>query len=644
MACSTPPLPNAGSPPAATADSGASNGDNSERLLERLEIFEDLSAEQRTLLAAELASRAVRRGEVLVRQGDEADSMFVVVSGRFAVHLEGRADAVCEIGPGQPIGEIAFLAGGRRTATVSALRDGLVLRLDRIDFDALVARSPALWRVVTKALARRLAEFNVARPAPPDPRPRTIAVVRAGGVPVPTPFVTALAETLSRPSQRKEVRGRRVQVVDHDRAKALLPAGAAFDSDAATAAFNDLERQSDFIVYVANDDLDAWSDKAIRQADIILEVGVHAADPELSPLERRATELLPASSRRLVLLHPRRHTITGTCRWLEQRHIAMHHHVALDTPGDLARLARFIKGTAIGLIACGGGALCTAQVGLYKALGEAGVTFDMMGGTSGGSAMTAAFALQRAPHEVDAAIHAMFVREKAMRRLTLPRYSLIDHTHFDAQLKRHYGGYDIEDLWVPFFAVSTNLSRYASNRHSRGSLWEAVRASSSIPVVLPPFYTRDGDMLVDGCLLDNVPIKTMHELKSGPNVVMSFAVPDLERFDVAYDTLPSRADLVARYVNPFTRAALPDAPGLMSVLMRSLMANRQDFKRHLTEDDVLLVPPVPDEMSFLDWHRHGEMVELAYDWARHELDRDGSALRGWLDSVMLDRPTVGARP
>ena len=61
-------------------------------------------------------------------------------------------------------------------------------------------------------------------------------------------------------------------------------------------------------------------------------------------------------------------------------------------------------------------------------------------------------------------------------------------------------------------------------------------------MLLPPVYTAKGEMLVDGCLLDNVPIRTMHQLKNGPNVVVSFHLPELERFDVDYDTLPTRAE------------------------------------------------------------------------------------------------------
>ena len=239
-----------------------------ETLLDALEILGDLDAASRAALAAELDPVRLTRGDILVRQGDDADRMFIVVSGRFAVRLDGRSAPISEIGPGQPIGEIAFLSGGSRTATVQALRDSLVLQLTREDFDRLVAKSPALWRVITVALARRLAELNTARAAPPDPRPRTIAIVRAGGAPVPPEFPVLLAEALAKRSQLRHERGRRVQIVDHARATSLLAAGVSIDSTEATAALNDLERQSDFVVYLANDQLDSWSDKAIRQADI----------------------------------------------------------------------------------------------------------------------------------------------------------------------------------------------------------------------------------------------------------------------------------------------------------------------------------------------------------------------------------------
>ena len=84
----------------------------------RIGIFDELPPLERARLIAELETVPLRRGEVLMRQGEAADSLYYAISGRFEVMIEGRAGVVAEIGPGSPIGEIAFLAGGTRTATV----------------------------------------------------------------------------------------------------------------------------------------------------------------------------------------------------------------------------------------------------------------------------------------------------------------------------------------------------------------------------------------------------------------------------------------------------------------------------------------------------------------------------------------------
>ena len=585
----------------------------SEHGLDGVEIFHDLEEEERARLAAELETLNLRRGEVLVRQGEVAEALYIVVTGRFAVTIEGRREAVAELGPGQPIGEIAFLAGGARTATVTALRDSLVLRLGRAEFEELSAKSPSIWRTLTVTMARRVATANISREPPPDPRPRTVTLIRAGSSELPPAFIVGLTRAFRR--------GNRTILVRPEMAKAVLPASVRIDSVEATRVLNALEAKCDYVLFVAEPELTPWSEKAIRQADLVLAVGMHSANEQPNALERLAAELLPPDAQRLVLLHDTHAPIKGTARWLDCRNIAMHHHVALDNVGDVERLYRFISGTALGLVACGGGAYCAAHVGLYKAMLQSGLAFDIMGGTSGGGAMTAAFAMGSHPDDVDRATHEIFVTNKAMRRYTWPRYSLLDHSHYDRQLAKYYAGVDIEDLWIPYFCVSTNLSSYDLHRHRRGDLFEAVRATGSVPVLLPPYYTSDGQMLVDGAILDNVPIRVMHELKSGPNVVISFEVPKLHRFEVDYKSLPTRAALLKAVINPFMRHTLPPAPGVGTVLMRSMMANRQGFERRLRSDDLLLVPPFPQDMGILDWHRHTELMDRTYRWGMREIAR-----------------------
>ncbi len=602
-------------------------------------IVADLTDEEIGAVEAGLERVPVRRGDVLVRQGDEADALYIVVSGRFDVRIEGQEASVAEIGPGSPVGEIAFLAGGRRTATVTAVRDSLVVRLERADFDRLCHRIPRIWGTLTATLARRLADQTAGKSQPGHSAPRTIAIIRAGPEPVPDAFVEQLAEAFAAAGRTRVVRSTNL---------ASVIGAVDLASGAATEALNALEGAHDTVLYVADPLLTAWSEKAMRQADLVLRVGQFQRNTKSAVtenvLERFAAGLVGPGAQRLVLLHPRRRGPQGTRHWLAERRIVMHHHVALGDAADVARLARFILGQARGFVACGGGAFCAAHIGLYQALGEGGVGFDIMGGTSGGSAMAAGFAMGLKPAEIDAAVHDMFVTRRALRRYTWPRYSILDHTRFDSLLEAYYGGIDIEDLWIPFFAVSTNLSHYGVHCHRTGSLWQAVRSSGSIPALLPPYYTDDGQMLVDGALIDNVPIRVMHEIKQGPNVVVAFEVPQLKRFSVGYRSLPSRGTLVRRMLLPMLGDPLPDAPSLGAVLMRSLMANRQGFEQDLGPDDLLMVPPLPPGMNIMDWGRHTEVMIAAHDWGAEEVVRQQTAGHSMLAQTGSGGQIVRARP
>lgn len=589
--------------------------------------FKDLTPEYLRLLEERLHPLFIVRGDCVVSQGEDADALYVVVSGRFAVEVEGHTEPVAEISHGSTIGEIAFFAGGPRTATVRAIRDGVVVRLTRADFDAISAHSPAIWTAVTATLAERLAAATRraaridrgAHTARAQPRPRTITLLGAGGGQIPPIFLTAFVETAkARPDTLVVSSGTISDVLDGRR-------GGDFDL---TEALNALESRFSTVVFIADRELTPWSEKAVRQADELLIVAAPLDGPvgttvALSPLESFALSLHRPASRRLVIVHGRKRIVQGTRHWLALREPSMHHHVALGEAQDVARLWRFLTGEALGFVACGGGAYCAAHIGVYRAFRELGIGFDLIGGTSGGAAMGAAFAQEMDPLAIDAGVHRMFIDGRALGRYTLPRYGLLDHTHFDAHLEKEYGSIRIEDLWKPYFAVSADLSDYAIEVHRSGHLWRALRASAAIPGLLPPYYTDDGRMLVDGSVIANVPIETMHSLKRGPNIVVSFQAAQAQRFAVDYASLPNRGDLIWRTFNPISRHRLPSAPSAATVLVKSLMANRSHFERHLQPEDWLIIPPTPPAMGALDWRRHTELMEAAYHYTRSAIEARG---------------------
>lgn len=577
--------------------------------------FKGLHRDALALLARQLDSIEVPAGTVLVEEGAEHDALFIVVTGRFSVEVAGNTSPVAEIGNGATIGEIAFFAGGKRTATCRAIRDSVVLRLTRKDFETVSRADPAIWSNITATLAERLAaetRKSAALKGVPSgrPRPRTIAIVPAGQRPCGRETLDVLAA--SYPASA---------AVPLTSASAFAITGTT-NAGSLTQALNNMEQQDKTILYVADPELTSWSRLAIRQADEVLLVAEHDPVRDLSSVPLNELEQLsyaqPGRSHRLLLLHNSRRHIEGTRHWLAHRPVTMHHHAILRDADSIARLWRFTRGEARGFVACGGGAYCAAHIGIYRAFCETGTRFDIFGGSSGGAAMAAAFAEDLDAGDISDRVQATFIDGKAMRRYTIPRYGLLDHTHFDTHMRKLYGSQRVEDLWRPFFAVALDLGNVSTEVIRAGPVWASVRASAAIPGLLPPYIDDRGRLLVDGSVTANVPIDIMHQMKSGPNVVVTFAPPLGLSSRVAYDALPGRNEILKSLVNPWG-SKLPAAPSAASVLVRTLMANRNHFENHLEPSDWLLMPPLPPSLGALDWRPHREIADQAYKYAKREI-------------------------
>lgn len=207
------------------------------------------------------------------------------------------------------------------------------------------------------------------------------------------------------------------------------------------------------------------------------------------------------------------------------------------------------------------------------------------------------------------------VTSKALKRYTVPKYGLVDHVYFDHCLMKQYGkDRMIEDFWTNYFAVSTNLSNGEEMVHRRGRIWQAVRASASIPGVLPPFIGENGDLLVDGGVINNVPLSIMKSLKHGPNIVLTFQTKHQNKAGIKYDQLPGRRrqlfDLVTRAKN----ARPLDMPGIGSVLMQSMLLNN-DSLNCAEKDDLILTMDLPKDIKLNDWARYREVAEMGYNQA-----------------------------
>ncbi len=590
-------------------------------------LFASLDKSIRLELAGELEPVHVAADEVIFRQGDAGEGLFLVVSGRLRVSVasDGPERALYDIGRGAIVGEMALLTDRPRAATVQAVRDSDLLLLRVSSFRSLLERSPALVTGVMRLLADRLLAVDrlliTGRPLASSPGARTIAVACAGQDPRPAATVAGqLAAELAHAGS--------VFLVDADGVDRQLGRGAAqrAPGDPGRAELvgwlHSVERDHDRVIYSPDGEDTAWSRLCLSQCDVVLLVASAGDDSSLGAVEARA---LATSSLRceLALSHPAEPS--GTASWLQRRPVADYHHLRAGRPGDVARLARMLTGAGCGLVLGGGGARGLAHLGVIRALEEAGVPIDVVGGTSMGAIMAALCARGMDDAERIRRVTAIARTGRRLITPTLPFVALSAGRYLDRILSEHLTAVPIEDLPLRFYCVSANLTRAEGVVHERGPLWSAVRASLALPGIFPPVYAA-GDLLIDGAAIDNVPVDVMRGRVGTGSIVAVDVSPEVEPLTIApFEPGLSGWRVLGRRLNPF--AAPQPVPGIADVLTRSTGLSQVRSRRTLEDRvDLLLRPPVAG-LGVLDFKGGIALFETGYRYAAEALAESGLAGR-----------------
>ncbi|MDX1644831.1 MAG: cyclic nucleotide-binding domain-containing protein, partial [Thermoanaerobaculia bacterium] len=486
------------------------------RLLGELpdEVFEDVASR---LDWVELPGRSY-----LFRQGDEGDSMFVLVSGRLRAVLEGDDGderVLGEIGRGETVGEIALVTGDPRTASIRAVRDSVLCGIRRQAFLDIVDRHPRLAINLAHMVIDRLRERTS------DHRSEPLGAFNLAVVPVgervdAEAFCAGFVAELGRAGSSLWLSSTRLdELAPSLRSRGRSSSDGEENANARLLAWLD-ERETEhrWMLYQADRELTPWSSRALRQADVVLLVA-HADDaPALGRLEGRIFEKespVAEIDRHLVLLHERStEEPSGTARWLEERPVRNVFHLKRGSGQDLARLARTLTGRGLGLVLGGGAARGFAHVGVFRALEELGIAVDTVGGSSIGASVAAVIARGWDSDRLYAEGRRAFLEENPFSDYTLPMISVLKGRKLE-ELMRYYHPGDIEDLWLPFFCVSSNMSNAGLVIYERGPASKAVRASVALPGVFPPAV--DGNhLLIDGGVLNNLPVDIMRRRSDGP--------------------------------------------------------------------------------------------------------------------------------
>jgi len=591
--------------------------------LNDIALLRDLDENQRKFVLEQSRYRRVSRGERLVSQGEIDDRFYSVVRGKFDV-LRNGSHLVAEIGAGEPVGEIAFFAGLPRTADVVAARDSDILELDRKGWDAIVNRMPDFGTTVIRSLAQRLAAATATAPVLAPKVPTVIGLCPAAGEPLPLALAHRLRAALGEHGQIRLLRA------------ADLPAGIdSDDDDAASSWLVEQEETSARVLIVTGEGRAGWDRAALRHCDHLILCGelARVANGAVAPseLENHVRPWFRARQCSLVLW--REHSsepIRDTAKWLAGREVHLHHHVALDAPRDFARLARFISGQALGGVFAGGGALGAAHIGAIRALYGAGMRFDFAGGTSVGATIAIAVASGDTPDEILATFESTTVHKRLMGRLTWPRHGLFDPHHTDSVFQQMYADRQLEDLPTNAYTVATNISTGELDVCRRGPIWAAARTSTSLPGAMPPWVTDQGEIVVDGGVLENVPISVMRGLKSGPNVIFTLSPNDVWRIKSRYSDMPGRWKLTRQALTG--RKDQTDLPRLMEVLARSItITSDRRFRDTGPGKDLLVELPSKPGVGLLTFKMARAQEAVGYEFTARLIDSLGGpeGLMAW---------------
>uniref|UniRef100_A0A8C3LJ03 lysophospholipase n=1 Tax=Chrysolophus pictus TaxID=9089 RepID=A0A8C3LJ03_CHRPC len=560
----------------------------------------------------------VEAGRAVYRQGDKSDCTYIVLNGRLRSVIrmdDGKKHLTGEYGRGDLIGVVEALTHQPRATTVHAVRDSELAKLPEGALTSIKRKFPQVVTRLIHLLGEKIlgslqqgghpfglhsssSKWDAGNPAS---NLSTIAIMPVSEEVPLTAFTLELKHALNAVGKK------------------CLCVTASWEINHRMVLF--LERMLE--------------NTAVRaQKQLIL---LHKED---GPLPSRTVEWLNMRSWCSAHLHihcPRR---VFSKRSLPKL-IEMYERVfqkPSDRHSDFSRLARVLTGNAIALVLGGGGARGCSQVGVIRALIEAGIPVDMIGGTSIGAFMSALYAEERSYNQmrIKARQWAMVMNSvfRTIVDLTYPITSMFSGATFNKSISSIFKDKQIEDLWIPYFTITTDITASAMRVHTDGSLWRYIRASMSLSGYMPPLCDpKDGHLLMDGGYVNNLPADVARSM--GAKVVIAIDVGSRDETNLTnYGDCLSGWWLLWKRWNPLAeKVKVPNLAEIQTRLAYVCCVRQLEMVK--SSDYCEYIRPPIDRYGTLDFGKFDEICEVGYQhgktvfgvWSRSDV----------LDKMLRDR-------
>ncbi|MBT8137815.1 MAG: patatin-like phospholipase family protein [Gammaproteobacteria bacterium] len=530
-----------------------------------ISLFSGLTDEDVTQIMNIAEVCDLRAGDMLIKKGEENDCLYFLLSGRLGVFSSlpvSNASHVYDILPGEVVGEISVLSQVPRSANVCATRDCRLGKLARDDFMRVAESYPKLLLNLATQISDRLAFANAAH------TPKRISRIKAVVSLVAEDDLAYWVDVMQRESRRH---GYTAEVVPPRTDRLSSPELAGYD-------------RYDMTFLVCRDPESRWSRTCMRQAD---ELDI-LVPPQPDPAQYRLLEDLGTSlrGRRITLFRVHEASTANTEADDRLNKTFGSANVWNLRSGDAAherRLGRIQCNRTLGIVFSGGGAKGCAYIGAIRALRDMHFEFDYVGGCSIGAVFSGSVLEEYDDAYIEATSRKAFLSRNPLGDWTVPLVSISRGNRLTSMLRMTFGDRLFEQCWIKGFCVATNLSKGRIERIDQGRLRLAIRASISLPALAPP-VERNGDILIDGGLLNNFPVDEMK--KMGADHVLALNLGGQSEWRASFNGLDPEAPLLRRWRSLHDQEQIPT---IGPVLVRSMMlGNNANFEKMRAAADVLI--------------------------------------------------------
>ncbi len=503
------------------------------KFLEGHKLFSSLDKKSLQTLIPKFTIIHLNAEQILFNQGDPSEFVYILATGKLATLIplkDNQTKMISAIYPGETVGELGALTNELRTFTVTATKDCILYRLSSKDFVELCHLSPNILFETLHPMINRS---------------------------------HSIIQKLTTPESHKNL--------------SIIPANQEIDVRLFIEKFTEQAKKEKNLLVISEWDPDhqdknllqekienVQKTKNLSQTIIFLIQSPHSLLAELAlPITDRLTILADGQFQplididlqqlikqlqkenvltlELILFHPPfLKRPSNTHLWLELMNFNMHYHVNITKIAHFKRLFRFILGNPIGLVLSGGGTRGFAHLGAIKALREDAIPIDFIGGCSVGAIVGATFALNESYKKA----HARFIRivkkstgSTSWKSLTWPIISIFNAKKFTEAQIEAFKEVRIEDLWIPYFCISSNISNCTEDVHRDGILWEKTRASAAIPGFIPPMVINH-QIHYDGGLFNNLPVDIMRQFLGAHAKIIAIELNNIPHDAHQYDFPP----------------------------------------------------------------------------------------------------------